>query len=110
MSGFPFASTISFPLSSVITSRVVSVVFGKYPWPGSVITTFTTPNSVPFGSDTYNPSVLGTPPTVMLNPVNEGVFASMPPAALAFTPPIPPTPPMDGRPPATPALTTTNAS
>ena len=32
----------------------------------------------------------------MLNPVNEGVFASMPPAALAFTPPATPalTPPM----------------
>ena len=50
---------------------------------------FTTPNSVPFGSDTYNPSVLGTPPAVILNPVNEGVFASIPPAAPAFTPPIP---------------------
>ena len=87
--GSPFSSTISFPSSSVITSRVVFVVFGRYPWPGSVITTFTTPNPVPFGSDTNNPSVLGTPPAVILNPVNEGVFASIPPAAPAFTPPIP---------------------
>ena len=87
--GFPLTSVISFPSSSVIVSRVVSVVFGRYPWPGSVITTFTTPNSVQFGSDTYNPSVLGTPPAVILNPVNEGVFASIPPAAPAFTPPIP---------------------
>ena len=54
-----------------------------------MITTFTTPNSVPFGSDTYNPSVLGSPPAVILSPLNAGVFASTPPAAPALTPPVP---------------------